>query len=84
MEITNSPVADWSKEEQYNNWFSQFDDIGHDNDEGFEVIDQSEIENLDLIRKHYLYHVRPCGIQFAGSVPCPPWSTLSIYCPIIT
>ncbi len=43
MEITNSPVADWSKEEQYNNWFSQFDEI--DGDFDFEVIDSNEVDN---------------------------------------
>ena len=42
MEISNSPVADWSKEEQYSDWFNQFNEF--DGDDGFEIIDSSELE----------------------------------------
>ena len=45
LDVSESPISEWSKEDEYSNWFSQFDDIGQDNDEGFEVIDSSEIEN---------------------------------------
>ena len=41
MELSNSPVADWSKEEKYSNWFNQFNEFGED--DGFEIIDSSEI-----------------------------------------
>ena len=41
MELSNSPVADWSKEEQYSDWFNQFDEF---DDDGFEIIDSSQIE----------------------------------------
>jgi serine/threonine protein kinase len=36
MEIEESPVADWSKEAEYNNWFEQFDnmDLGDNFDNG--------------------------------------------------
>ena len=41
MEISNSPVADWSKEEQYSDWFNQFNEF--DGDDGFEIIDSSDL-----------------------------------------
>ena len=34
MDLSESPVADWSKEPDYNNWFSKFDSNGDDNDAG--------------------------------------------------
>ena len=40
MDVTESPVADWSKEDEYNNWFVKFDDI--DVDEDFEAVDNNE------------------------------------------
>ena len=36
MDISESPVAEWSKEDEYNNWFVQFDNI--ESGEDFEVI----------------------------------------------
>ena len=42
MDIAESPVADWSKEEEYNNWFVKFDEIDVDDD--FEVADSNEAE----------------------------------------
>ena len=35
-------LSDWSKEEQYSDWFNQFNEF--DGDDGFEIIDSSEIE----------------------------------------
>ena len=43
MEISESPVADWSKEDEYSNWFTQFDNI--DTGEDFEVADNNEGDN---------------------------------------
>ena len=40
MEISESPVADWSKEDEYSNWFTQFDNI--DTGEDFDVADNNE------------------------------------------
>jgi len=40
MDVSESPVADWSKEDEYNNWFVKFDDI--DVDEDFEAVDNNE------------------------------------------
>ena len=35
-----SPVSEWSKEDEYSNWFASFDNIEEEeNDDGFEVID---------------------------------------------
>ena len=42
MDISESPVADWSKEEEYNSWFVKFDEIDVDDD--FEVADTNEAE----------------------------------------
>jgi serine/threonine protein kinase len=41
MDVTESPVADWSKEQEYNNWFVKFD-ISPDDEDSFEVIDSAE------------------------------------------
>ena len=44
MEISESPVSEWSKEDEYSNWFASFDNIEEeDNDDGFEVIESSEV-----------------------------------------
>ena len=48
MELSESPISDWSKGTQFANWFSQFDNIWEeqpqeDNDD-FEVIDSAEVE----------------------------------------
>ena len=43
MEISESPVADWSKEDEYSNWFTRFDNVEEEDD--FEVIDSAEVEN---------------------------------------
>ena len=32
MDLSESPVADWSKEAEYNNWFIKFDSNGDDNE----------------------------------------------------
>jgi serine/threonine protein kinase len=40
MEIEESPVADWSKEAEYNNWFEQFDNL--DLGDNFENVDTPE------------------------------------------
>ena len=45
MEVSESPISEWSKEDEYSNWFIQFDNIAEETDEGFEVIDSAEIEN---------------------------------------
>ena len=42
MDISESPVADWSKEEEYNSWFVKFDEVDVDDD--FEVADTNEAE----------------------------------------
>ena len=44
LDINESPISEWSKEDEYSNWFIQFDNIGEDNDE-FEVIETPENEN---------------------------------------
>ena len=41
MDISESPVADWSKEEEYNNWFVKFDEVDADD---FEQADANEVE----------------------------------------
>ena len=41
MDISESPVADWSKEEEYNNWFVKFDEVDADD---FEQADSNEVE----------------------------------------
>ena len=43
MEISESPIADWSKEEEYNNWFDKFNDI--DIDDGFAENEADENQN---------------------------------------
>ena len=44
MELSESPVSDWSKEDEYSNWFASFDNIEEeDHDDGFEVIESSEV-----------------------------------------
>ena len=46
MELTESPVSDWCKENNFKNWFDQFENIWEEeaeNDE-FEVIDSSEVQ----------------------------------------
>ena len=40
METSESPVAEWSKEDEYNNWFVQFDNL--ETGEDFEVADNNE------------------------------------------
>ena len=46
MDVTESPISEWSKEDEYSNWFIQFDNIAEETaDEGFEVIDSAEVEN---------------------------------------
>ena len=42
LEISESPVEDWSKGDEYNNWFVQFDNIEAGDD--FEVVDNGEGE----------------------------------------
>ena len=44
LDVNESPISEWSKEDEYSNWFIQFDNFGEENDE-FEVIDSGEIEN---------------------------------------
>jgi serum/glucocorticoid-regulated kinase 2 len=44
MDVTESPVADWSKEQEYNNWFIKFD-YSPDDEDSFEVIDSTENSN---------------------------------------
>jgi serum/glucocorticoid-regulated kinase 2 len=43
MEISESPVADWCKQDDFSKWFVQFDDFGSGNE--FEVIDSAETED---------------------------------------
>ena len=44
MELSESPVSDWSKEDEYSNWFASFDNIEEEeHDDGFEVIESSEV-----------------------------------------
>ena len=43
MDIAESPVSDWSKENDYSNWFESFDNI--DTGDDFETIDGSEIKD---------------------------------------
>ena len=43
MDLSESPVADWSKEPEYNNWFIKFDSIGDVNDAG-ETYENAEKE----------------------------------------
>ena len=43
MEISESPVADWCKQDDFSKWFVQFDDFGSGNE--FEVIDSAEAED---------------------------------------
>ena len=46
MDINESPVSDWSKSEEYCNWFVNFEKNGEEeNDDDFEVIDSAEVEN---------------------------------------
>ena len=40
MDISDSPVSDWSKESEYNDWFARFD-LSPDEEESFEVLDSS-------------------------------------------
>ena len=40
--MSESPVEDWSKGDEYNNWFVQFDNIEAGDD--FEVVDNGEGE----------------------------------------
>ena len=42
MDISDSPVSDWSKEAEYNDWFTRFDLSPDEEEEPFEVIDSSE------------------------------------------
>ena len=44
MDVSQSPVADWSKEDEYSNWFIKFENTGDEEDEGFEIIDTPEGE----------------------------------------
>jgi serine/threonine protein kinase len=41
MEISESPIADWSKEAEFSNLFASFDKVGEE--EGFEVLDPVEM-----------------------------------------
>ena len=43
MEVSESPVADWSKEDEYSNWFIKFENTG--DDEEFEDISQEADNN---------------------------------------
>jgi hypothetical protein len=45
MELSESPVSEWSKEDEYSNWFASFDNINEEenDDDGFEVIESSEV-----------------------------------------
>ena len=45
MDVSESPVADWSKEDEYSNWFIQFDNI--DTGEDFEVVDNNEVDDAN-------------------------------------
>ena len=45
MDVSESPVADWSKENEYSNWFIQFDNI--DTGEDFEVVDNNEVDDAN-------------------------------------
>ena len=49
MDVAESPIADWTKEDEYSNWFVQFDNMGEENEnEGndeFEVIDSAQVDN---------------------------------------
>jgi serine/threonine protein kinase len=42
MDLSESPVADWSKEEEYNNWFIKFDATGDEEEDVFEVYESVE------------------------------------------
>ena len=44
MDVSESPVADWSKEDEYSNWFSNFDILGtgEEQENEFEVIESNE------------------------------------------
>ena len=45
MELSESPVSEWSKEDEFSNCFSAFDNLNEEgNDDGFEVIDSAEVE----------------------------------------
>ena len=45
MDKNESPICDWSKEDQYCNWFVNFENATEEvNDDEFEVIDSAEIE----------------------------------------
>ncbi len=43
MEISESPVSEWSQQPQYSNWFVKFDDI--DTGDDFEILDSAELED---------------------------------------
>ena len=42
MEIEESPVGDWCKSGEYNNWFAGFDNIDIDDEEGGEPDNNTE------------------------------------------
>ena len=44
MDVSQSPVADWSKEDEYSNWFIKFENTGDEDDDAFEIIDTPEGE----------------------------------------
>ena len=45
MELSESPVSKWSKDDEYSNYFSAFDNLNEEgNDDGFEVIDNAEVD----------------------------------------
>ena len=45
MDKNESPICDWSKEDQYCNWFVNFENATEEvNVDEFEVIDSAEIE----------------------------------------
>ena len=45
MELSESPVSEWSKEDEYSNCFSAFDNFNEaGNDDGFEVIETPEVD----------------------------------------
>ena len=47
MELSESPISDWSKGNEFSNWFDKFnqmDSTEGDDDDDFEVIDRAEVE----------------------------------------
>ena len=46
MELSESPISDWSKGNEFSNWFDKFNqmDSAEGDDDDFEVIDRAEVE----------------------------------------